>query len=103
MRDPYSDKDVITLSGGSTARAIVNAVGAITAIVVTAAPAYAQQAKPKMSVEERIGKTVGPIIVRASLLEGANEELQTIVEQRDKTIADLQAQIAELKKPKPPE
>lgn len=64
--------------------------------------AHAQQAPPKLSVEERIGKVMGPTIVKAALLENANEELQAIVAQRDKTIADLQAQIAELKKAQEP-
>lgn len=69
------------------------------AVAIAATPAVGQQAKPKLSVEERIGKTLGPILVRAALLEGANEELQAIVEQRDRTIAELKAQIESLKKP----
>lgn len=69
------------------------------ASLVPIAQSRAQQAKPKLSVEERIGKTLGPILVRAALLEGANEELQAIVEQRDRTIAELKAQIESLKKP----
>lgn len=71
------------------------------AATLAATPAAAQQPQP--SIEQRVGAEVGPIIVRAAALGIQVEQLNALVAQRDKTIADLQAQIAELKKPKPPE
>lgn len=61
--------------------------------------AQPQQQGP--TIEQRIGAEMGPTIVRAAALAGQVDQLQAIVAQRDKTIAELQAQIAELKKDPP--
>lgn len=66
-----------------------------------AVPAVAQPANQGPSIEQRVGYEIGPIVVRAAALSAQVEQLQAIVAQRDKTISELQAQIAELKKDAP--
>lgn len=53
------------------------------------------------TVEQRIGYEIGPMIVRAAVLSAQLEEARAIIAQRDKSIADLQAQLAEAKKEPP--
>lgn len=82
-----------------TMRKIILAAAA-TALIGQAALAQQQPQQPQgPTIEQRVGYEIGPIIVRAAALAAQVDQAKTIIEQRDKTIADLQAQIEALKKP----
>lgn len=81
-----------------TMRKIILAAAA-TALFGHGALAQQPQQQQGPTIEQRIGYEVGPIIVRAAALAAQVDQAKTIIEQRDKTIADLQAQIEALKKP----
>lgn len=70
-------------------------------LAVIGTPVGAQPANQGPTIEQRVGYEIGPIVVRAAALSAQVEQLQAIVTQRDKTISELQAQIAELKKDAP--
>lgn len=52
-----------------------------------------QQQQQGPTIEQRVGAEVGPIIVRAAALAAQVDQLNALVSQRDKTIADLQAEL----------
>lgn len=80
-----------------TMRKIILAAAAAALIGQAALAQQPQQQGP--TIEQRIGSEMGPIIVRAAALAAQVDQAKTIIEQRDKTIAELQAQIEALKKP----
>lgn len=63
--------------------------------------AHAQQPAPQITVEQRIGMEFGPILVKAALLQGANEKLRDDLATANATIADLRRQLAEATKEPP--
>lgn len=67
--------------------------------VAYAVPASAQQQtpQPSLTIEQRVGMVVGPIITQAAVLSAQVEQMKDLIAQRDKTIADLQAQVEALK------
>jgi hypothetical protein len=57
---------------------------------------YAQQ-QPPLTIDQRIGIEVGPIIVRAGVLAAQNEQLTAQVAALQKQIEDLKKQLEEKK------